>query len=89
VLNIVVHKNFWLSEVIVSNILDSDHLPVFHLLGHVRTRNLSGPVAKFTDLKWFQSLASELISPRIRLTREEADKAARNFTASIALVYML
>jgi hypothetical protein len=42
VLDIVVHKNVRLSEGIASDILDSDHLPVvFHLLDHVRTRNLS------------------------------------------------
>jgi hypothetical protein len=35
-LDIVVHKNVRLSGVIVSDILDSDHLPiVFHLLDHV------------------------------------------------------
>jgi hypothetical protein len=41
VLDIVVHKNVQLSEVTVSDILDSDHLPiVFHLLDHIRTRYL-------------------------------------------------
>jgi hypothetical protein len=50
VLDIVAHKNVRLSEVIVSDNLDSDHLPiVFHLLHHVRTRNTSDPVHKFTD----------------------------------------
>jgi hypothetical protein len=40
VLSIFVHKDVRLSEVIVSDILDSDHLPsVFHLLDHIRTRN--------------------------------------------------
>jgi hypothetical protein len=89
-LSIVVHKNVWLSEVIVSDILDSDHLPVvFHLLGHVRTTNLSGLVDRFTDLKWFQSLASELISHRVKLAWEEASKAAGNFTTSVASAYRL
>jgi hypothetical protein len=38
VFDIVVHKNIRLSEVIVSDILDSDHLSVvFRLLDHVRT----------------------------------------------------
>jgi hypothetical protein len=79
VLDIVVYKKIWLSEVIVSDILDSDHLPVvFHLLGHVRTRNLSGRVDRFTEWMLFQSLASELISPRIKLTWEEIDKAAHD-----------
>jgi hypothetical protein len=67
-LDIIVHKNIQLSEVIICDILDSDHLPIiFHLLDHVRTRNLSDPVDKFTDLEQFQSLASELISPSIQI----------------------
>jgi hypothetical protein len=71
-LDIVVHKNFWLSEVIVSDILDSDHLPItFHLLDHVRARNLSDPVDKFTDWERFQSLASDLISSKIQMNSEE------------------
>jgi hypothetical protein len=47
VLDIVVHKNVRLSEVIVPDILESDHLPiVFHSLDHVRSRNPSDPVDK-------------------------------------------
>jgi hypothetical protein len=47
--DIVGHKNVQLSAVIVSDILDSDHLTViFHLMDHVRTRNFSNPVDKFT-----------------------------------------
>jgi hypothetical protein len=62
VLDIVVHKKVRLSEVIVADILDSDHLPiVLHLLDHVRTTNPSDPVDKFTDLEQFKNLASELI----------------------------
>jgi hypothetical protein len=69
VLDIVV---LWLSEVIASDILDSDHLQiVLHLLDYIRTRSLSDPVEKFTDWKWFQSLASELISPRIQVNSED------------------
>jgi hypothetical protein len=84
VLDIILHKNVRLSEVIVSDILDSDHLPtVFHFVDHI-----SDPVDKFTDWERFESLASELISRRIQINlREEADKAAREFTASIALAY--
>jgi hypothetical protein len=38
-LDIILHKNVWLSEVIVSDILDSGHLPImFHSLDHIRTR---------------------------------------------------
>jgi hypothetical protein len=59
VLDIVVHKNIRLSNVIVSDILDSDHLPIiFHILYHVRAKNYSAPLDKFTDWEWFQSLAS-------------------------------
>jgi hypothetical protein len=91
VLDIVVHKNVRLSEDTVSDILDSDDLPVvFHLLDHIRTTNLSDSVDKFTHLERFQSLASELISPRIQINSEkEADKRARDFTASIASAYRL
>jgi hypothetical protein len=62
VLDIVVHKNMRLSNVIVSDILDSDHLPIiFHILDHVRTKIVSAPLEKFTDWERFQSLASNLI----------------------------
>jgi hypothetical protein len=48
--DIVVHQNVRLSDVTVSDILDSDHLPiVFYILDHVKTRNLSEPVETFTD----------------------------------------
>jgi hypothetical protein len=91
VLDIVVHQNVRLSEVIVSEVLDSDHLPiVFHILDHVTIINLSDPVEKFTDWERFQSLASDLVSPRIQINSgAEADKAARDFTASIASAYRL
>jgi hypothetical protein len=91
VLDIVVHQNIRVSDVIVSDILDSDHLPiVFHILDHVKFRNLSEPTEKFTDWDRFQNLASELISPKIQINSGvEADKAARDFTASIASAYRL
>jgi hypothetical protein len=91
VLDIVVHKNVRLSEVIVSDILDSDHLQIiFHLLDYIRSRNLSDPVDKFTDWERFQRLFSELISPEIQINSEkEADKAARDSTASIASAYRI
>jgi endonuclease/exonuclease/phosphatase family metal-dependent hydrolase len=39
-LDIVVHQNIRLSDVTVSDTLDSDHLPiVFHILDHIKTRN--------------------------------------------------
>jgi hypothetical protein len=77
VLIIVVHNNVWPSETIVSDILDSDRLPiVWHFLDHIRTWKLSDPVDKFTDCEQFRSLASELMSPRIQTNLGvEADKA--------------
>jgi hypothetical protein len=91
VLDIVVHQNVRVSDVIVSDILDSDHLPkLFHILEHVKITNPSDPKEKFTDWDRFQSLASELISPKIEIkSRVEADKAAREFSASIASAHRL
>jgi hypothetical protein len=91
VLDIVVRQNIRMSEVIVSDVLDSYHLPIdFHTLDHVTTRNLSDPVEKFTDWGRFQSLASDLVSLRIQINSEvETDKVASDFTASIALSYRL
>jgi hypothetical protein len=88
-LDIVMHKNVRLSDVIVSDILDSDCVTVLlHLLNHFRIKNLSDSVDKFIDWGWFQSLASELISYRIQImSEEETDKAAGDFTAFIALTY--
>jgi hypothetical protein len=68
VLDFIMHKNIQMSEVIFSEILDSVHiLIIFHLLDHIRDRNLLDPVDKFTDWEQFQSLASELISPTIQI----------------------
>jgi hypothetical protein len=90
-LDIVVHQNIRLPHVIISDILDSDQLPiVFHILDHVEIRNLSESIKKFTDWDRFQSLASELISLKVEINSGvEADKAARDFKASIASVYRL
>jgi hypothetical protein len=50
VLDIVVHRNIRLSDVIVSDILDSNHLPtVLHILDHVRTKQISKPLETFTN----------------------------------------
>jgi hypothetical protein len=91
VLIIMVHHNIRVSDVNVSDILDSDHLTiVFHILDHAKIRNLSEPIEKFTDWDWFQSLDSELISPKIEIkSGVEADKALRDFIASIASAYGL
>jgi hypothetical protein len=91
VLDIVVHQNIIVSDVIVSDILDSDHLTIiFHILDHVKIKNISEPIEKSTDWDLFQNLSSELISPRIEINSGvEADKAVRGFTASIASAYRL
>jgi hypothetical protein len=90
-LDIVMQKKVRLSEVIVYDILDSDHLRfVFHFLDHVRSRSLSDPVDEVTGSDQSQSLASELISPRTLINSdEEADKAAHDFTVPIASAYRL
>jgi hypothetical protein len=68
VLYIVIHQNIRLSDIIVSDILDSDHLPIIiHIQHHVKIRNLSEPTEKFTEWDRFKSLASELISQRIEI----------------------
>jgi hypothetical protein len=67
-LDIVVLQNTIVSDVMVSDILDSDHLPIiFQILYHVEIMNFSEPIEKFIDCNRFQSLASELISPRIEI----------------------
>jgi hypothetical protein len=54
VLDIVVHQNTRVSDVIVFDILDSDNLPiVFHILDHGKIINLSKLVEKFIDWEWF------------------------------------
>jgi hypothetical protein len=84
--DIVVHQNIRVSDVIVSDILDSDHLPViFHILDHIKIRNIREPIEKYRDWDRFQSLASELKSTKIEINSGiEANKAARDFTDSIA-----
>jgi hypothetical protein len=90
-LNIVVLQNIRLSDVTISDILDSDHLPIiFYLLEHIKVRNISKPIEKLIDWKQFKNIASELISPRLEInTGIQVDKVARDFTASIASTYRL
>jgi hypothetical protein len=75
----------------VSDILESDHLPiVFHILDHVKIRNISEPIEKFTDWDRFQSLTSELISPQVKINLGvDTDNATRDFTASVTSAYRL
>jgi hypothetical protein len=48
------------------------------------------PVEKFADWERFQNLASASVSPRVEISSYiEADKAARDFAASIVSAYRL
>jgi hypothetical protein len=59
-LDIMGHKNIRLSLITVSDILDSDHLPiVFHILDLVRTKKLWEPFEKYTDWERFQSITKQ------------------------------
>jgi hypothetical protein len=50
-------------------------------MGHVKIKNLSEPIEKFTDWDRFQTLVSELISLKVEIKSGiEADKAAHDFT---------
>jgi hypothetical protein len=65
-----------LSDITVSDILDSGHLPVvFHIMDPVKTSDLSEPTEKCTDWERFQNLVPELISPRIEIN---SGKEAKN-----------
>jgi hypothetical protein len=87
ILDIVAHQNIRLSGRIFSGILESDHLPVvFHILDHLKTKNFLEPVEKFRDWQRFQSLASDLILPRIEINQE---KLAHHFASSTASAYRL
>jgi hypothetical protein len=83
--------NVRLSDVIVFDVLDSYHPSVlFHILDHVRAKDVSHQVEEITDWERFQSPASELISPTSQNnSSKEVDKAARDFIASIASAYRL
>jgi hypothetical protein len=91
VLDIVFHRNVRITEANVLEILDSDHLPVlFHMLDHVSTRDISATIEVHTDWERFESLASDLISPRTQIhTCEDAEVTACKFAASRASVYRL
>jgi secreted Zn-dependent insulinase-like peptidase len=75
----MVHQNNRLSEVIVTDVLDSDH-----------RRKALEPVKKLTDRDLSQILASELISSNNQIhSSDGADKAVRDFIASIASTYTI
>lgn len=59
---IVVHRIVRLSYVIVSDVLESDHLLIlFHILNHVSATNTLVPVEIHIDGKRFRSVASDII----------------------------
>jgi hypothetical protein len=63
---VVVHQNVLLPDFLVSDVLESYHLPIIiHIPNNVRTRDHQDPVEKITDWEQFQSLPSELILPEI------------------------
>jgi hypothetical protein len=50
VLDIMVYRNIRLSDVTVSDVLDSDHLPIlFHILDNFSARDIFTPVEIHTD----------------------------------------
>jgi hypothetical protein len=60
------------------------------MLDHVSTRNISASIEIYTDRLWFQSLASDIISPRTQIhTFEDVEEAAHNFTTYIASAFRL
>jgi hypothetical protein len=64
----MVHKNITLSDIIASEILDSDHLPImFHIMHHFGTKQISEPLENFKNWEQFQSLASHLISSIVEI----------------------
>jgi hypothetical protein len=78
-------------QIIVSDFLDSDHLPiVFSVLDPVRTSEALDPAEKFTDWELFRSLVSDLISPSSHIySSEKGDKLAADFAAFMASAYKL
>jgi hypothetical protein len=57
ILDTVVYQNIKLSGVIVSDILDSDQLPIaLRILDHVKTKDLSEPVRKIYKFRTFKAL---------------------------------
>jgi hypothetical protein len=86
VLDILLHQKIRLSGFIVTDILDSRIK--FSILEHVCMREALDPVEKLTDWELFQSRGSELISTNIKVSSSnEANKAARDFAAYVALSY--
>jgi hypothetical protein len=82
---ILVHQNIRVSDVIVFDILDSDHLPiVFYILDHVKFRNLSTSKVTLSDINNDIPELDRLLKHKENLrklwqeTRDLACKAAVN-----------
>jgi hypothetical protein len=75
-----------LSEIIFTGILESDDLPImFTILSPGRRSKTLYSFEKLMNRELFQRLDSELVSPNKQIySSNEADKAARDFPASIA-----
>jgi endonuclease/exonuclease/phosphatase (EEP) superfamily protein YafD len=70
ILDIVVHQNIRLSSVTVSNILDSDHLPIlFHILDHVKIRTFRSPLKTTEIVNGFKALPLTKYLPDFKLKR--------------------
>jgi hypothetical protein len=66
VLHVLIHQNIGVSDVIISDILDSGHIPItLNIRDLVKIGNLSDLIERFTGWYRIQSLASDLIPPRI------------------------
>jgi hypothetical protein len=90
VLDIVVHQTIRVSDVIASDILDSDYLPVVFHIRIISKLGIFQNLLKNPDWERFQSLTSCLTSPRIKINMGvEADKAEHDFTAPFASAYKL
>jgi hypothetical protein len=84
ILQTLVHRNVCLSDVTVSDVLESNHLPVFlHILDNFITTDSSASVETRTDTKRFRFLASALNPVLIKTDNvEEDENAAVTFSLS-------
>jgi hypothetical protein len=80
-----------MSEVIVTGILDSDHLPImFNIVDPARMSEALNPVEKLRAWKSFKASSPNSLSSNIQIhNSDKVNKAAFDFAASIVSVYML
>jgi hypothetical protein len=81
----------YLLDVTVSDVLESNHLPVFlHILDHFITTDISAAFETCTDMERFRFLASALNPALIKTDNvEEDEKAAVTFTVCLSSAYNL